>query len=562
MFIAYFVVSFIIFLPFLLEEERSVITILTFTGIFFAIQILSFMLSTRTLKRNSKTFNTRRLLGTYLFSDIVIVIPLCLIIFFNHSVEKQVESLLLLTFLAITINLFVIWPVFSTRLSYSLFTSVLGILPTTALVLTLRSPSSFTWLSIPLGVILILSMYLTLIKVQHSGLKRFNTPTFDILKAFLVSWTDGNPSDLENILLNTATDNTIDTKVITIENSKKLAIIIPNVHPGPFYPVGSYNLTERLHNAFLKKGYDHCFVLHGIVDHTYNIASTSDVDTYLSQLAENDNFVPMQNITTPITLTKNNVTVTSISLGNVPLIIISSWPFGGEDYPPKFTRSADIIMRKDSQLFAIVDAHNSIGKDPDDEKQSTLLELITECLSKGKDAQSHTPYCAFTTYYPRHTDPLSSDIGNGGIGLLLLQLGNEKYALISIDANNAVNEVRQAIESKLESLNIKLLELCTSDTHFNAARIRNGKGYLLLGEITKPETIADIIHKMATTLIQALEPSKIKFSNVKNTVKTLNEDVFKKFQILIRESLQLLKAESVILAGITFLGLFFISYFH
>ena len=51
-------------------------------------------------------------------------------------------------------------------------------------------------------------------------------------------------------------------------------IILPDIHPGPFNPIGGSNLPYVLFTAFSRKA----IVLHSISDHSLNIPSKSELD--------------------------------------------------------------------------------------------------------------------------------------------------------------------------------------------------------------------------------------------------------------------------------------------
>src|ERR687895_249242 len=68
--------------------------------------------------------------------------------------------------------------------------------------------------------------------------------TFGLLRAFLVAWSDNRVDMIEQLIEARAHQNTITTKVIRFlfEGNQAAAIVLPDVHPGPFSMVGGSDL--------------------------------------------------------------------------------------------------------------------------------------------------------------------------------------------------------------------------------------------------------------------------------------------------------------------------------
>ena len=58
------------------------------------------------------------------------------------------------------------------------------------------------------------------------------------------------------------------------DRERKVAFVLPGVHPGPFFPVGSYNLSELIHRALRSEGVAPV-VLHGTGGHERNTPTNS-----------------------------------------------------------------------------------------------------------------------------------------------------------------------------------------------------------------------------------------------------------------------------------------------
>ncbi|TLY13917.1 MAG: DUF2070 family protein, partial [Thaumarchaeota archaeon] len=65
------------------------------------------------------------------------------------------------------------------------------------------------------------------------------------LQAFLKTWAAHNPEELERALSRYSVEESVGTRVIKFETPKKQpTLVLSGIHPGPFFPVGSYNLPS------------------------------------------------------------------------------------------------------------------------------------------------------------------------------------------------------------------------------------------------------------------------------------------------------------------------------
>lgn len=508
------------------------------------LQIAVVEASVALVRRGSKIANRRRLSASFLFVNGCWAILSVVSFAARSDVVKTSQFLLLSAMVATTLALFLIWPVFTTRAVQGMLVSIANTLPILVLVApqTTLTPYSSAW-AISFGLLFFTSLFSTMIAIDRLSLKDFNGSTFRFLKAFLYAWINQDSTALENSLSTHATEQPVETKLIEIEaDNKKLAIVIPNVHPGPFYPVGSYDLPSRVQNKFRDAGYDHCFVLHGVVNHTFNLASKADVNLYLSSIARKPQSRPLRTVSQPASASMGDVTINGIAMGDVPLLTITSWPKGGEDYPPGFLDLAEqtcVSNTRDS--FVLVDAHNAIGEDPDTKTQESTLQAMVKCLQQLQTSPADSPAVSFTSIKTNTHTKTNSDMGEGGLGVLLMKIKNEYHALVYADANNSTSAVRRAIMKALAEQDVKLFEFCTSDSHFNAARVMNERGYLLLGEATPPNELANTVSETVVQLKKQIQPARMAFTSWKTKVKTVQQDTLGKFRTLIDSCLVYLK---------------------
>ncbi|MDQ3848095.1 MAG: DUF2070 family protein, partial [Thermoproteota archaeon] len=87
--------------------------------------------------------------------------------------------------------------------------------------------------------------------------------TFGLLRAFLVAWSENRVDMIEELIEAKAHENLIKTRVIYfLFAGNKAAIVLPDVHPGPFSMVGGSNLPYVLYEKFSKRA----LVMHSVSD--------------------------------------------------------------------------------------------------------------------------------------------------------------------------------------------------------------------------------------------------------------------------------------------------------
>src|SRR5256712_7280763 len=78
-----------------------------------------------------------------------------------------------------------------------------------------------------------------------------NDSAIHTLQAFLKTWAGHNPEELERALSRYSVEESVGTRVIKFEMPKKQpTLVLSGVHPGPFFPVGTYKLPELFFEMF------------------------------------------------------------------------------------------------------------------------------------------------------------------------------------------------------------------------------------------------------------------------------------------------------------------------
>ncbi len=382
---------------------------------------------------------------------------------------------------------------------------------------------------------------LTILVAFPSLLKRKKTSLgFDALglfQAFMKTWTSRRADELEGVIAAHSEEMEVTTKVLRFRtNSGDIFLVLPGVHPGPFHPIGSYDLPGVVSRAFRELG--PVMTLHRPGGHERNLATRADTQVYASGVADLARTVVVDDgravLRGPLHAKVGYASVSSSVFSDDMVMTISFAPLGSDD----IDTSAEVeLARHASELgfdLSVVDAHNSI--DPDlrspettDPGWSQLYETMkAEKPRRLKVAYSHSSEAGFNGH---------GDITENGMGLFMVQTDTTKSVLILADANNSVPNLREEVAKALGSCGYGLIEFCTSDSHNLAARgLTVERGYEALGEATPPSAIAELAVKMAKMADSRLAPASYGSAKMQTKVRVFGARALEEFAAITQSS--------------------------
>jgi len=358
-----------------------------------------------------------------------------------------------------------------------------------------------------------------------------------LFQAFMRTWTVGDSDQLEGVIAEHSEEIEVTTKVLRFRSkSGDTYLVLPGVHPGPFHPVGSYDLPGVVARAF--KGLGPVMTLHRPGGHERNLATRADTARYVQDVAElartvtsrkNDSF-----LRGPRYAHVGKAAVSSTAFADDLVMTISFAPLGSDDID---TRAEDELAKAASASgfdLSVVDAHNSI--DPElqspevgDQGWGHLFEETEASGTRGtRVAYSHSSEIGFTG---------KGDLTENGLGLFMIEAEGAKSALILADANNSVSGLRAQVSAALGSAGYGLIEFCTSDSHNLAARgLTAERGYEALGEATPPESIAEAAVAMADLAASRLATAEYGSAKMKSRVRVFGSKALAEFAALTQAS--------------------------
>ena len=461
-------------------------------------------------------------------------------------------------FSAVSIRILILGSVFFNRIVYGVLVSIIqplilfasipyiqiGIFfPKEQLVQLLnKEPFAFS-----VGIMIPLATMIYLILLNRTGGNILKNSPVRLLQAFLQAWVSERPKLFEELFDKISLEKDVSTKMVEFKTkTNRSVLIVPEVHPGPFHPIGSSNLPFDLWEWFSNKKYQP-LVFHGISGHEHNLPSKDALENYLSSM-ENFQDVSEGNLCTEaVSVNVGKATATGFGIGDHALIMITLSPHGMEDFPifvrEKINKSA---LGVGFNGLILIDSHNSLGSNPIIEDCEEIIEVSKKLLRKIR----FLPQFPFEVGYAHSSQldlAMSEDIGPAGIGMILLKINGKTYEILGVDANNMVLGLREKLMVKKSSL----IEICTSDTHYNASKVMNKLGYFPLGATSSEEEISSVINKLERRAKRSLEKGIVSIKYNTARVRVLGSALLDDYSIGMDKVFNVAKTGGVFLFLIT-----------
>lgn len=490
--------------------------------------------------------SVRRFFGLLFVSTLIWMIPMLISVPFSPIFHgATTREFVFGAFLAWGFELVVINGAFLRNTLESLLVAALHSVPIMLLVLSV----SLGEYVIPVVCGLVVLAIATSFPVIIDRVKTKNgVSSLGILRAFLKTWVEHEPAELEAYFSMYAKRDSVITDVIIAQaGQRRVVIVLPGIHPGPFSPVGSYNLSELIYGQL--RGPDTTqVVLHGTGGHERNVPTNRIASDYAAEISK---FVRTQKVTGknlmrgPLHSKIGITNVTTLAFGDEILAIVSKSPYRSDDLDPATVMDAFEAGSELGVRAMVVDAHNSVdGEDGPQERitRDDWKGILNDTLHlKEEEFQIGAANSEETGF--RH----GSDISDGGISVTIFATQEAKNVLVSADSNNAISGLRERVAAELTSQGMKLLDLCTSDTHKLAARNLTNRGYYALGEQSDPNTIIACVKDLVGLADGRLTGCDLKIGRILSEVPLIGAESLDDFATLTKNAISMTKKYAKVL---------------
>ena len=380
--------------------------------------------------------------------------------------------------------------------------------------------------------------------------------THKLLQAYLQSVSRNDPSDMESIILETSKTSNISTSQIrfyTDDGKNDFRMVLPDLHPGPFHPVGGSDITHQIYITMNSSA----MVLHSISDHSLNLPSQDDVQNYLEELSKSSISTKGHTCTIPVTTQINKARAVGIRLDDTSILFLSLSPHGMEDIPLFIkTEIEQIAKNRNFQRVFIVDTHNAMGGEISQEDSQDMITAAKSTLDILITKNSYPLQYGYAN--SKSMNIRTNDLAGGGIGMLCLAIEEKKYFFCWADSNNMENGIREKIVAYLKDNGHELVEMFTSDTHFTSMGARNKNGYYQLGITTKPEKLASWCLSIARKAEKNIVSGQFEILENNAKVRTMGTGIFESLSKALDDSLLMTKKIMVGCVGLFLLAIFLV----
>ncbi|MEX0861274.1 DUF2070 family protein [Nitrosopumilus sp.] len=361
--------------------------------------------------------------------------------------------------------------------------------------------------------------------------------THKTIQAYLAS--QGNDfTDAEEIMEKRSNESNVATSQIrfSTQNGKEFRMVLPEIHPGPYHPVGGSNIPYLIYKNLSSSA----MVMHSISNHALNLPSRNEVEKYLKNLESSEIRDHGIQCTEPVIVQINKSRVIGLLFGNNPLLFLSLSPHGMEDIPNYIkTEIEQYAKNRNYMKPMIVDCHNAMGEEISNEDGEDMLKAAKSCLDTLITKNSFPIELGYAN--TDGMDVWTEDLGMGGLGIVCLKINGKKYFLGWADANNMENGVREKIIDIFTKKDYQLLEICTSDTHFAPVKARNRNGYYQLGLITSAEKLSKWFFEIAKNAEADITSAKFEILENKTKVKVMGQSIYEDYSKALDNSLRITK---------------------
>ena len=371
--------------------------------------------------------------------------------------------------------------------------------------------------------------------------------THKTIQAYLAS--QGNDfEEAEKLIEERSNETKVSTSQIKLSaqnGENEFRLVLPEIHPGPYHPVGGSNIPYLIYKNLSSSA----MVMHSISDHALNLPSKNEVEKYLKNLENSEVKEKGMQCTEPVTVQINKARVTGLLFGDNPLLFLSLSPHGMEDIPSYM--KTEIVQYANNQNYSrtmIVDCHNAMGEEISKADGEDMLNAAKSCLDTLTTKERFPIEFGYAN--TDEMDVWTEDLGMGGLGIMCLKINENKYFIGWADANNMENGVREKIIDIFTKKDYQLLEICTSDTHYAPVKPRNREGYYQLGLITSAEKLSRWFFEIAKNAETNITTAKFEILENETDVKVMGQGIYEDYSKALDNSLRITKG--FVIGGVVF----------
>ncbi len=366
--------------------------------------------------------------------------------------------------------------------------------------------------------------------VERSGTPEVRDSPLTLFRVFLQHWLRSDPEPLENRLGTLGTQGMIEGSILGFSGTKGAvgSIVVSNFHPGPYRDLGSAGLPSRLKASLERSKGGIVQVPHGISNHQLNIVSQKDVQRVIEKIvAEYPVETPVHDSSAMVRSSVDEAKVSGQVFGNAAFLTLTLAPTEMEDLPSEIARDIEEEAQKRGLSAIVADAHNSLSNQTSitPEQARKLVEASVKVLDQLALAR-RSSFRAGSAADPLEEFRLEDGIGPGGLSSLVVESGNQTVAYLTIDGNNMLTGVREALLKDLETIGVSDGEVMTTDTHLVTGLVRSTLGYYPVGTHLDIGLLTQKVRETVQQAMATMGDATAGFSKFSIEVRVLGSETF------------------------------------
>jgi putative membrane protein len=343
------------------------------------------------------------------------------------------------------------------------------------------------------------------------GKRALGIPSSSLFKAFFANWTEDLNAPLESFFEKLGNEQNIKVSLLTFRSNKRIkaVIVVPALHPGPFKNLGSSLLPYMIQTALEKKLQCVVSVPHGLVGHELDLSSQLQNQKVVEGVLSLISSSLSDSEATPFIRTRKDVAKASCQIfGNCAFLTLTVAPETMEDLPQELDSFIISEAEKQGLSALVIDAHNSIqGPFNVNDAAVSLRKSAVASLRRALSHERLSFEVGASTVVPEDFT-VKDGMGPGGIGVIVIKVGDQKAAYVTIDGNNMMSGLREKILLELGKIGIDEGEVFTTDTHMVCGIVLNERGYHPVGEAMNQSRLINYIKQAVMKALDSLEPAE------------------------------------------------------
>lgn len=429
--------------------------------------------------------------------------------------------------------------------------NILLYIPYSSRIVSFSTPFNLLLIKLYAGIfIFMIVSYVIIFVVDRPYKKNFGFDSFDAFTQLVQNWLfsintsapfGSNFGSYANILT--------DTIAVKGQGGKiKAVFFAPNIHYGPAGTIGGSDFPYMLERHVQYRYKAPAFIMHRTVDMDYNPVASSQFHQMRDALDNGVKHATQSKGTFTYTESMSGDSLVSrLGFGDISLVTLTRAPKITEDVSNGMALLFNEMLESRFGTSIVIDAHNSRfetapKQELDGVKEgSKAAEEYTSAIRAMKNPEHKTGSirAGFSSMelYHRLGDPV--DIGRGNMNVAVFRFNGFKRAMIHLNANNMVPQLRDRIVRHLKHKYGISADVYTTDTH--SVNSLGFEADNVVGRKTKFVRLCAIIDKNVELAIKDMEVVKVYH----------NRNYVKKFKIWGQNSMATILAMANSVYGIT-----------